>query len=97
MNPELQAQYQAALASCKLGREGFGIAGYVKAFTECDYYADQLLPYIQGNLHYVLDYIHEHFPQIGAYMPEGTFSSGSTAGSCRSRPRLSLTGSLLKR
>ena len=73
MNPELQAQYQAALASCKLGREGFGIAGYVKAFTECDYYADQLLPYIQGNLHYVLDYIHEHFPQIGAYMPEGTF------------------------
>ena len=73
MNPELQARYQAALASCKLGREGFGIAGYVKAFTECDYYADQLLPYIQGNLHYVLDYIHEHFPQIGAYMPEGTF------------------------
>ena len=73
MNPKVQAQYQAALNSCKLGREGFGVAGYVKAFTECDYYADQILPYIQGNLRYVVDYITKNIPQIKAYMPEGTF------------------------
>ncbi|MCI6529588.1 MAG: pyridoxal phosphate-dependent aminotransferase [Mesosutterella sp.] len=72
-NPEVQKQYQAALASCKLGRECFGIAGYVKAFTECDYYADQIRDYVEANHRYVVDYITKNIPQIKAYMPDATF------------------------
>lgn len=72
-NPEVQAKYQTALKSCKLGREGFGIAGYVKSFTECDYYADQVRDYVEANHEYVVDYINKNIPGIKAYKPDATF------------------------
>ena len=72
-NPELQAAYQKALASCKLGRNIFGVAAYVKCYTECDYYADQVNEYIRGNLEYAVDFITRNVPKLKVYMPDATY------------------------
>ena len=73
-NKKLQEQYQAALASCKLGRNIFGDLAYQICFNgECDYYADQVCEYVEGNIDYAVKFIQENIPGIKAYKPDATY------------------------
>lgn len=69
----LQEQYQAALAGCKLGRSPFGVLAYTVAYTDCDYYADQVRAYIEGNMDFAVKFINERIGKIHAYKPEATY------------------------
>lgn len=73
-NKKLQETYQHALAACKLGRNIFGDLAYQICFNgECDYYADQVRDYVEGNIDYVVKFLSENVPEIHAYKPEATY------------------------
>ncbi|MCF0253444.1 MAG: pyridoxal phosphate-dependent aminotransferase [Duodenibacillus sp.] len=72
-SPEVRKAYQKALASCKLGRNIWGVTAYISAYTECDYYADQVNAYLKANMEYAVAYIQANIPGIKAYMPEATY------------------------
>ena len=46
------------------GRNIFGTLAVQTAYTKCDYYADQLMEYLQGNLDYTHKFLQENIPQI---------------------------------
>ena len=36
---------------------------FITAYTECDYYADELMEYLEINKDYVVDFIKERIPR----------------------------------
>lgn len=70
---ETQAKFKAALQSCKLGRNPFGILAYTVAYTECDYYADQVREYIEANVEYAVSFFNERIKKITTYKPDATY------------------------
>ena len=46
------------------GRNIFGTLAVQTAYTKCDYYADQLMEYLQGNLDYTHKFLQENIPKI---------------------------------
>ncbi len=55
------------------GRTIFGLASFITAYTECDYYADEMMEYLQGNRDYVMDYLKTRIPSIKMAEPEATY------------------------
>ena len=51
----------------------FSLPAYVTAYTECDEYLEQLLPYIEGNVVFFKEYLAAHMPKIRLVEPEATF------------------------
>lgn len=65
--------YSAVEDNKAYGRTIFGTLPIEVAYNECDYYADELLEYLQGNLAYLKAYLAEHIPQIKIYNPQATY------------------------
>lgn len=55
------------------GRTVFGTLPFEVAYNECDYYADQLVEYLQENRDYLLRYFAEKIPAVKVIRPEATY------------------------
>lgn len=55
------------------GRNIFGALAVQTAYTKCDYYADQLMEYLQGNLEYTRKFLEENIPQIKLGAVQATY------------------------
>ena len=73
-NPEILNTYNAQLEAHHLdGMNCFGLAATVAAYEEGDEYVDQLIPYLEGNVTLVRNFLRERLPQIKLFDPEGTY------------------------
>lgn len=67
-------RFYAPLENLKAyGRTIFGTLPIEVAYNECDYYADQLLEYLEGNLHYLQNFLAERVPQIKTVDTQATY------------------------
>jgi len=55
------------------GRTVFGTLPVEVAYNECDYYADQLVEYLEGNLEYLNRFIAERIPKIKVTKTQATY------------------------
>lgn len=55
------------------GRTVFGTLPIEVAYNQCEYYADQLLAYLEGNLAYLKKFIAERVPKIKVGNPQATY------------------------
>jgi len=55
------------------GRTIFGTLPIEISYNECDYYADQLLEYLEGNLEYLKKFLAEKIPKIKIGHPQATY------------------------
>lgn len=55
------------------GRTVFGTLPIEVAYNECEYYADQLLEYLQANMDYLRTYLATNIPQIKMHKMEATY------------------------
>ncbi|WP_432718329.1 aminotransferase class I/II-fold pyridoxal phosphate-dependent enzyme [Pectinatus frisingensis] len=55
------------------GRNIFGTLAVQTAYTECEYYADQLMVYLQKNLEYTHAFLEENIPQIKLGQVQATY------------------------
>lgn len=72
-NAEHLQRFIAATEAMALHSSALGRLALVTAYTECAWYADQLMAYILANTAYAVSFINEHVPGIQAVMPESTF------------------------
>ena len=72
-NRYLLDRYRATMQGTRIGRQSMGITAYVTAYTQCDYYKDQVAAYIGKNMEYAVKYFNERIPGIHAYAPEATY------------------------
>jgi cystathionine beta-lyase len=71
---QLRASYKKTLLSTGLfGVNPFGVVALEAAYNHGDEWLDQVLDYIQGNLHFLEKYVSQHIPQIRVIKPEGTY------------------------
>jgi cystathionine beta-lyase len=71
---QLRARFQKTLRSNGLsGVDAFGVAALEAAYNHGEEWLDQVLDYIEGNLHFLEDYVSQHIPRIGVVRPEGTY------------------------
>lgn len=67
-------RFYAALADNKAyGRTVFGTLPIEVAYNECDYYADQLLAYLEANLNYLKEFVAERIPQLKVGNVQATY------------------------
>ena len=55
------------------GRTIFGTLPIEISYNECDYYADQLLEYLEGNLQYLKAFLEKNIPEIQVGNPQATY------------------------
>lgn len=55
------------------GRNIFGAIAVETAYNECDYYADQLVGYLEKNLHFVQEYLKSNIPKIKLGQVQATY------------------------
>jgi cysteine-S-conjugate beta-lyase len=55
------------------GRTIFGTLPIEVSYNECDYYADQLLEYLEGNLEYLKKFVAERIPRIRTTNTQATY------------------------
>lgn len=51
----------------------FALPAYIAAYTECDDYLEQLIPYLESNINFLTDYINKNMPKIKVVPQEGMF------------------------
>lgn len=51
----------------------FALPAYIAAYTECDDYVEQLVPYLEGNVSYLDRALKRDMPKIKLVKPEGTY------------------------
>lgn len=67
-------RFYAPLENLKAyGRTVFGTLPIEVAYDKCEYYADQLLDYLQGNLDYLKTFMAEKIPRIKVCNPQATY------------------------
>ena len=64
---------QTVMGSGLIASSVFGVVAIEAAYTHGEEWLDQVLAYIEDNLHFVQDYLAEHLPQITLVPPEGTY------------------------
>lgn len=55
------------------GSTTFGTLALEIAYNECDYYADQLVAYVEGNIKYLQNFLRENIPQIKVGETQATY------------------------
>lgn len=55
------------------GRNIFGTLAVQTAYTDCEYYADQLVEYLEGNLEYTHRFLTEKIPEIRLGVIQATY------------------------
>lgn len=51
----------------------FTLQAVIAAYNEGEEWLDQLRDYLDGNLKYAVDFLHEHMPKVRVLVPEGTY------------------------
>lgn len=73
-NPVLRNAFHENIVNNRAdGRTVFGTLPFEIAYNECDYYADQLVEYLESNLSVLLPYLEERIPGIKVIRPEATY------------------------
>lgn len=65
--------YSAVEDNKAYGRTIFGTLPIEVAYNDCDYYADEMLEYLQENLTYLKDYLKTNIPQIKVHNHQATY------------------------
>ncbi|MGV3465109.1 MAG: MalY/PatB family protein [Heyndrickxia sp.] len=72
-NVKLREKYQQKLFQSGMMRPNvFGVEATVAAYTSCEYWLEDLLRYLEGNLRFVEDYFKTNIPEISLIHPEAT-------------------------
>lgn len=73
-NRDLRVRLKEVFVSHKGdSRNLFGSAALIAAYTKCDYYVDELVPYLEENCRLVKEFLEEHTPKIRMAQPEATY------------------------
>lgn len=73
-NPEIRRRLESRFQRNRSIQQNiFAIPAYVAAFRECDDYLEQLLPYLEGNVDFLDQYLKKYLPKIHLVKPEGTY------------------------
>ncbi|PID84646.1 MAG: cystathionine beta-lyase [Chloroflexi bacterium] len=73
-NRQLRLQFQKTMESASLmGANIFGIVATEAAYRHGEEWLKELLVYIAGNYHFMVDYIHKHLPMLKVLPLEGTY------------------------
>lgn len=65
---------EAAIVNNKAyGRTIFGNIAFVTAYTKCDYYADELMEYLEENKNYLVKFLDTRVPRVRMGTPEATY------------------------
>jgi cystathionine beta-lyase len=73
-NTELRRKYNYLLKTLSIHMETcFGQAAVISSYNSGDEWLDQLLPYLEANRDYIIDYLAVNLPQIRVMKPEGTY------------------------
>jgi cystathionine beta-lyase len=51
----------------------FGIAGFIAAYQHGDEWLEQLLPYLESNIQFLVDYFKRELPLVKVHIPEATY------------------------
>lgn len=73
-NTELRRKYNYLLKTLSIHMETcFGQAAVISSYNSGDEWLDQLLPYLEANRDYIIDYLAVNLPLIRVMKPEGTY------------------------
>ncbi len=73
-NRKLRLQFQKTMESAWImGSNIFGLVGTEAAYRHGEEWLKELLTYIEGNYHFMVDYIAEHLPMLEVLPLEGTY------------------------
>lgn len=73
-NENIRTAFRSAILSCKLGRNPLGIAAYASAYLDCEYYADQVCAYVEGNIEHAVSVINDTMQdKLKTYKPDATY------------------------
>lgn len=68
-----RAFHEAALKNKAIGRNIFGDVALIAAYNECDYYADQIIEYLEETRDMMVEFFETRIPQIKMIKPESNF------------------------
>ena len=73
-NPEIRAALELQFKRNRtVAQNSFSIPAYVAAYEECEDYLTQLLPYLEGNMRFLDEFLKANMPKIKLVPPESTF------------------------
>lgn len=73
-NQKYRDEIETAIVNNKgYGRTIFGNIAYVTAYTKCDYYADEIMDYLEENKDFMMEFFQTRIPQIKVGVPEATY------------------------
>ncbi|MBF4692114.1 MalY/PatB family protein [Fusibacter ferrireducens] len=73
-NPDIRDGLQKQFARNRsIQQNVFALPAYIAAYTECDDYLEQLIPYLEDNIRFLTQYIHTNMPKIKVVPQEGMF------------------------
>lgn len=73
-DPSLRESLRNALDGAHINVPNvFAMEAYLAAYTQCDDYLEQMLPYLWDNIRYVDEALKKHMPRIHLVKPEGTY------------------------
>lgn len=73
-NPTLRRRLQTELEKINaLQGNIFGTISLEAAYTHGEEWLEELKQYLQGNIDYVMEFLHQHLPSISCRPPEGTY------------------------
>jgi cysteine-S-conjugate beta-lyase len=73
-NKEIRDSYLAKMSTVHIGHGNIlGNVACQAAYEHGEEWLEQLLAYLKGNIDYVSNYIHNHFPEIKVMIPEATY------------------------
>ena len=73
-NKDLRKQLQKTIAHRKSANPSvLGLIAFETAYTQCAWYVDQLIPYLQANRDYAIDFIETNIPKLKVTRLEATY------------------------
>lgn len=72
-NDKLRSLYEVAFQSHHMDINEFGVLANIAAYSECDYYIDGLVEYLQGNLDYMRNFFENELPSVKLVDADATY------------------------
>ena len=73
-NPEIRAKLEFQFKKNRsIQQNVFAIPAYVAAYEKCEDYVEQLIPYLEGNVKFLDNFLKEKMPKIKMIQPEATY------------------------
>ena len=72
-NPEIRGKIKKLLDQYHVGVNLFGFKAAEVAYREGEKWVEELLAYLEENARFTVDFLKQHLPRVGAYVPESTY------------------------